>query len=73
MKNINRERLLNFWLAFIHHRLSWIAATEAQAARFGTYGSKGEFDPERTVRIIQSEMILDRLAAIGGTPGFGPA
>ena len=75
MTDINRqlEQLLNFWLDFVHYRLCWIAETEARAAQFGTYGSNGEFDPERTARIIQGALILDRLVAIGGTVAFRPA
>jgi len=64
--NPDLERRLNLWLDFVHHRLGWITETEARAAWFGSYGSKGEFDAERTTRILQSELILDRLIAIGG-------
>lgn len=54
----------------IHRRLAGIAEIEAKAAPFGSYGSKGEFDPERQRLIEETDRLLDELTAIGGTLPF---
>ncbi len=74
MTNTNpaREAQINNRLGQIHRRLDDIAAIEANAARVGGYGSKGEFDPERQRLIEDTDCLLDELAAIGGTLPFEP-
>ena len=74
MTNTNpaREAQINNRLGQIHRRLADIATTEANAARVGGYGSKGEFDPERQRLIEETDCLLDELAAIGGTVSFEP-
>lgn len=74
MTNTNpaREAQINNRLGQIHRRLDDIAAIEANAARVGGYGSKGEFDLERQRLIEETDCLLDKLAAIGGTLPFEP-
>ena len=68
--NPARERQINERLEAIHRRLKWIADTEANAARCGR--SEGRFDQERSKLIAETDILLDQLAAIGGSPAFRP-
>lgn len=58
---IDRTELITLRLSHIDQRLDWIATTEGRGVLFGTYGSNGEFDPERQRLIEESGTLLDRL------------
>lgn len=72
MPNPTLESRINDRLDQIHRRLAEIAAIEANAARVGGYGAKGEFQPERDRLTAETDTLLDELEAIGGSPKFRP-
>jgi hypothetical protein len=70
--NPTLETQINNRLTQIHRRLAQIADIEAGAAAHGGYGANGEFDPERQRLIDETDALLNKLAAIGGSPKFQP-
>ena len=59
-------------LARINARMAWIAETEAKAAPVNGIGANGEFSAEHALLTTETDGLLDRLRAIGGTLPFDP-
>lgn len=67
------EEQIQTRLAQIHARLAWIAEREAQAARVGGIGARGEFSQEHARLTAETDQLLGQLKSLGGTLPFHPA
>ncbi len=66
------EAALNARLDAIAQRLEWISNSEARSAWVQGLAARGLHEPERDQLIKETEDVLDKLQALGGSLKFHP-